>query len=71
MTDEPGLMMKYFVLKPHGTDAYAKASRSAMHRYARMIQAENPQLAEEVSEWAEREGIDVLAEQRGQRDDLD
>lgn len=29
-----GLMMKYFVLKPRGNDAYAAASRAAMHAYA-------------------------------------
>lgn len=29
-----GLKMKYFVLKPAGDDAYAKASRAAMNRYA-------------------------------------
>ena len=50
-----GLMLKYFVLKPHGDDAYAKASRAAMRAYAKHIRAENPELSDELREWADRE----------------
>lgn len=46
-----GLMMKYFVLKPRGNDAYAYASRSAMERYALIIRKENPQLADALIAW--------------------
>lgn len=50
-----GLLMKYFVLKPHGTDEYARASRCAMRTYAEIIQYTNPQLARELSNWARME----------------
>ena len=46
-----GLMMKYFVLKPGGNDAYAYASRSAMERYALIIRKENPQLSDDLIAW--------------------
>ena len=57
MTDESpvGLLMKYFVLKPRGTDAYAQASQTAMYAYARAIKEENPVLAYELESWAARE----------------
>ena len=32
-----GLVMKYFVLKPKGTDVYALASRRAIAMYAETI----------------------------------
>ena len=47
--------MKYFVLKPRGNDPYAAASRAAMHQYADCIEDENPDLATELKEWADRE----------------
>ena len=47
--------MKYFVLKPHGEDIYAKASRIAMRNYSNTIATENPELAEELLVWANRE----------------
>jgi len=50
-----GLIMKYFVLKPKGTDQYAQASRKAMRAYATAIGGENPQLKKELREWADRE----------------
>ena len=50
-----GLMMKYFVLKPAGGDAYSKASRAAMRAYATQIREENPELCTELREWADRE----------------
>ena len=53
-----GLEMKYFVLKPRGDDAYAKASRAAMRKYALMIREENPDLSDELREWADREQPD-------------
>lgn len=50
-----GLVMKYFVLKPKGDDAYAKASRAAMRQYARLIREENQELHDELMAWADRE----------------
>ena len=50
-----GLQMKYFVLKPNGSDRYARASRVAMRAYARSIDRENPELALQLEEWAGRE----------------
>lgn len=50
-----GLIMKYFVLKPRGHDVYAEASRKAMRAYARHIAQENPELAQSLEEWANRE----------------
>lgn len=50
-----GLLLKYFVLKPAGTDRYAQASRRAMRSYAALISQENPQLCSELREWADRE----------------
>ena len=50
-----GLLMKYFVLKPGGIDAYAKASRKAMLTYASYIEDENYQLATELEEWVKLE----------------
>lgn len=47
--------MKYFVLKPAGDDAYAKASRAAMLAFADVYVAENPQMAREVADWANQE----------------
>jgi len=55
-----GLEMKYFVLKPHGDDRYATASRGAMRRYADLIVQENPKLADELRVWAEREQLASL-----------
>lgn len=57
-----GLEMKYFILKPKGTNEYAKASRAAMRRYARVISSTNEELAKELLEWAEREFEKALDE---------
>jgi hypothetical protein len=57
-----GLIMKYFVLKPAGDDAYAKASRAAMRRYADLIKEENSELCSELREWADREQIATIKE---------
>lgn len=54
-----GLEMKYFVLKPRSKtvgDPYAKASRAAMHAYAKAIREENQRLAENLEDWAYKEG---------------
>lgn len=53
MTSNVGLLMKYFVLKPEGTDAYASAARSAMREYAKCIVTENLKLSDELWTWAE------------------
>lgn len=50
-----GLLMKYFVLKPAGGDAYAVASRAAMLTYAVSIVGTNPEMHRELIEWIERE----------------
>ena len=55
----PGLQMKYFVLKPKGDDPYARASRAAMHHYAKFIEQENPELAKELRDWAAIEGAEA------------
>ena len=57
-----GLLLKYFVLKPKGTDVYAAASRSAMRAYASMIRTENLDLSNELREWADREALDAMAD---------
>ena len=46
-----GLIMKYFVLKPKGNDAYAKASRAALSKYADWIIEENSDLALDLKKW--------------------
>lgn len=55
-----GLLMKYFVLKPSGSDMYARASRRAMRSYAQFIRAENPQLSDELRAWADAEWVKWL-----------
>jgi hypothetical protein len=50
-----GLEMKYFVLKPKGSDEYALASRGAMRKYASLIHRTNPELASGLTAWAEQE----------------
>lgn len=52
-----GLIMKYFVLKPKGSDAYARASRNAMRAYALAIQDENKELAYSLWEWVKNESV--------------
>ena len=48
-----GLQMKYFVLKPGGSDKYGEASRSALQVYANVIEQENPQLANDLKNWVD------------------
>lgn len=66
MTDEqlakPGLLMKYFVLKPAGGDAYAVASRSAMRAYAFSVMDINAEFAGEILDWVRREEAKDLAD---------
>lgn len=50
-----GLVMKYFTLKPAGDDIYAAASRRALRQYAKLIETENPEMASDLVEWADRE----------------
>ncbi len=49
------LEMKYFVLKPKGKDAYAKASRQAMLAYAMHISLTDIELEKKLVDWALRE----------------
>lgn len=50
-----GLQMKYFVLKPGGSDAYAEASREACVAYAESIREENAELANDLIAWVDKE----------------
>ena len=50
-----GLEMKYFVLKPRGTDQHAKASRAAIRQYAKLIRDEDEVLYMSLMEWAQTE----------------
>lgn len=56
-----GLVMKYFVLKPAGDDAYAQASRQAMRKYADVIARENPELAFQLRQWTDQENAETYA----------
>jgi len=47
--------LKYYVLKPKGSDPYAAASRAAMRQFAVSIEPVNPKLAEELFRWAAQE----------------
>lgn len=58
-----GLEMKYFILKPKGSSPYHKASRAAMNQYARLIEQENPELAEQLREWTFKEMFDDIEKQ--------
>jgi hypothetical protein len=54
--------MKYFVLKPKGTDVFAVASRNAMREYANTIWEDAPEFASAVRAWADKEtkATDIL-----------
>ena len=60
-----GLEMKYFVLKPRGTDVFAAASRHAMSYFASYLEEHGGdlELAREVSGWSCRE---LIAAERAQ-----
>jgi len=50
------LEMKYFVLKPHGTDAAARASRNALRAYSQTMRSEGERdFANSLMDWVERE----------------
>lgn len=55
MNNKPGLEMRYFVLKPRGTDLYAAAAREAIRVYACAISRDNPTFAKDLREWADEE----------------
>lgn len=57
MSEHPdlGLIMKYFVLKPHGTSPYHRASRAAMRAYAHAIEEGDSRLADDLLTWVKRE----------------
>ncbi len=48
-------VMEYFVLKPAGDNAYAKAARDAMVTYARSIYYVDPELSKTLWGWEEHE----------------
>lgn len=55
-----GLLLKYFVLKPRSKkagDVFAIASRAALKRYADVVQKADPELATEIRQWVEAEGM--------------
>lgn len=54
-----GLISKYFVIKPKGNNAYAKASRDAMSAYANSIADENVFLSRDLREWVLREEEEI------------
>jgi len=64
-----GLTMKYFVLKPYGTDPYAIASRKAIMEYSRSINKTNKKLSDDLCRWVvncklESEGGENFGEER-------
>lgn len=59
------IKLKYFVLKPRGSDAYAKASRTALRVFSTEMEQDDPALAAQLKRWAydeeraaHREGLD-------------
>ena len=46
-----GLMMKYFVLRPSCKDWHGLASIKAIRTYAKEVEKENPQFAEDLRKW--------------------
>lgn len=56
---DSGLHMKYFVLKPKGDDAYARASRMAMSVFAKKIKEDNPKLANDLENWVTEAALDT------------
>ena len=55
MSNNKGLVNKYFVLKPAGNNPYAEASRKAMKTYAIVISSINPKLSNDIYDWIRRE----------------
>ena len=56
--DDKGFKVKYFVLKPKGTDQFAKASRAAMRTFAQSMHGHDNELSDYVKAWAESETPD-------------
>ena len=54
------LKLKYFVLKPHGDDIYAAASRKAMRTYAHHIEQLDPLFAKELVMWVNAERAEIV-----------
>ncbi len=54
--------LKYFVLKPGGNSAYAKASRVAMRVFASEIENDNKQLSGELKQWVYQEERKLVTE---------
>lgn len=53
-----GLEMRYFVLKPKGDNAHARASREAMRAYANHLTCDEGDVSDfpaELTAWADRE----------------
>jgi len=48
VTDESGLFLKYFVLKPGGDNVYAEASRKAMLEYAKHIDSTDKKFSNDL-----------------------
>lgn len=55
--------LKYFVLKPTGRSAWAKASRTAMRVFAVEIEATEPELAGSLKQWAYAEERKINTEE--------
>ena len=56
MSEEKGLIMKYFVLSPGSKDyRHAKASREAMRAYANEIESTDSKRAQDIRKWADKE----------------
>ena len=75
MSKSTRLTNKYFVLKPEGEDVYAKASRTAMLTYAKVIYDENPQLAQDLVAWSSAEeleaNLEFMSKWKGTDDEAD
>lgn len=56
------ILLKYFVLKPGGTNDYARASRTAMRVFATEIEQSDPRLSAQVKQWAYDEERKIVTE---------
>jgi hypothetical protein len=50
-SEDIGLVMKYFVLRPSMKDEHGRASMKALETYEREIGVWNPRLAEDLRLW--------------------
>lgn len=64
-----GLELRYFVLKPSGNGLHGYASREALLLYAKIMEVEQPDFAEEIRSWVkeetEKKRIEALASRIG------